>query len=212
MAEKFGAEGFAVALVARSAERLDAGVKALAAKGVKAVAVSADLSDPAAAAAIVTRANAALGPIDVVHWNAYSGSAGDLLAASAAELRTALDMATTCLVAMVKAVHADLRKADRAALLVTNGGFGKIDPQVDAVGVQYNAMGLSLANAAKDKLVGLLAAKLKPDNIYVGQVTVNGTIKGSAFDRGSANLEARVVAERFWAMYRERKDTRATAP
>ena len=36
VAEKFGAEGFQVSLVARNKERLDAGVKALEAKGVKA--------------------------------------------------------------------------------------------------------------------------------------------------------------------------------
>ena len=47
VAEKFGAEGFSVALVARSQERLDAGVKALEAKGVAAAAFTADAGDPA---------------------------------------------------------------------------------------------------------------------------------------------------------------------
>ena len=35
VAEKFGSQGYAVALVARNAERLAAGVKALEAKGIK---------------------------------------------------------------------------------------------------------------------------------------------------------------------------------
>jgi len=48
VAEKFGQEGFAVALVARSRDRLDAGVRALEAKGVAAAAFVADAGDPAA--------------------------------------------------------------------------------------------------------------------------------------------------------------------
>ena len=44
VAEKFGAEGYAVALAARNTERLQAGVTALEAKGVKAVALPTDLA------------------------------------------------------------------------------------------------------------------------------------------------------------------------
>lgn len=47
MAQRFGKEGFRVALVARSAERLAEGVKELGALGIEAQAFTADLSDPA---------------------------------------------------------------------------------------------------------------------------------------------------------------------
>ena len=46
VAEKFGSSGFSVGLVARSEERLAAGVKALKAKGIEAAAFPADASDP----------------------------------------------------------------------------------------------------------------------------------------------------------------------
>src|ERR1700753_3686829 len=82
MAERFASEGFSVALAARNAERLAAGVKALEGKGVKAAAFPTDLSDPAAARGLVDKARAALGPISVVEWNAYASGAGDLLTAS----------------------------------------------------------------------------------------------------------------------------------
>ncbi len=42
VAEKFGAEGFAVALVGRSKDRLDSGVAGLTAKGINAAAFVAD--------------------------------------------------------------------------------------------------------------------------------------------------------------------------
>jgi NAD(P)-dependent dehydrogenase (short-subunit alcohol dehydrogenase family) len=209
VAEKFGGEGFSVALVARNAERLGGGVKALAAKGIQAAAFASDLADPSGAPALIERVRASLGPIHVVHWNAYAGLAGDLLTADAAAIRGAFDIAVTGLVAVVQAALADLKKAEHPAVLVTNGSFGKLDAQVDAMGVKWGAMGLSVANAAKDKLVGLLSAKLADDGIYVGQVMVNGVVKGSAFDTGHGTLDARVIADEFWSLYRARADIRA---
>lgn len=188
VAEKFGAEGFQVALVARNRARLDAGTRALAAKGVKAAAFVSDLGDASAAPALVERVRAALGPVSVIHWNAYGSSAGDLLTAEAGAIRGALDIAVTSLVAVVQAALADLKKAERPAVLVTNGGFGRIDPNMDAIGVQYGAMGLSVANAAKDKLVGLLAKRLESDGIYVGQVTQPRTRRCRARDQPGDSL------------------------
>jgi len=63
VAEKFGAEGFSIALVARNAEKLQNGVKALEAKGIKAAAITADLTNPTDARAVVAKARGALGPI-----------------------------------------------------------------------------------------------------------------------------------------------------
>ncbi len=53
VAEKFGAAGFTVALVARNAERLAAGVAALEAKGIKGRRVPGRLGSPAAVKAMV---------------------------------------------------------------------------------------------------------------------------------------------------------------
>ena len=209
VAEKFGAEGFSVALVGRSADKLAAGVKALEAKGVKAAAVTADFGDPAAARDAVKKVRAALGPITALQWSAYDGGAGDLTTADAAAIRAALDVGITGFLATVQEALPDLRKEKDAAILVTNGGLGYADPKVDAVGVQWNAMGLSVVNAAKHKLVGLLSAKLAPDKIYVGQVMVLGSVKGSAFDNGQATIDAAAIAGKFWDLYKARGEIRA---
>ena len=209
VAERFGREGFAVALVARDTKRLDAGVAALAAKKIKAAAFPTDLGDTAAAAALPRRVRDALGPTTVIHWNAYAGAGGDLLAAGAAEVHAALDIAVTNLLATVAAALPDLKTADKPALLVTNGAFGKIAPPFDAMAVKFHSMGLALANAAKDKLVGMLSERLAGDGVYVGQVMIAGTVKGSAWDQGNANLDASAVAERFWSLYTARRDVRA---
>ena len=208
VAEKFGAKGFSVALVGRSADKLAAGVKALEVKGVKAAAVTGDFGDPAAAREAVKKARAALGPITVVQGSAYDGGAGDLTTADAAAIRRTLDVGITGLLATVQEALPDLRKEKDAAVLVTNGGLGYVDPKVDAVGVQWNAMGLSLVNAAKHKLVGLLSQKLAPDKIFVGQVMVLGSVKGSVFDDGHATVDAAAVAGKFWELYKARGEIR----
>lgn len=207
VAEKFGAEGFTVGLVARSAEKLAAGVKALEAKGVKARAFPTDLGDPAAVEALVQRAHDELGPITVIHWNAYASGAGDLLKADKQALDGVLDVALNGLLAAIRASLPDLRAhKEDAAVLITNGGLGYFDPQVDAMAVEWNAMGLAVANAAKHKLVGLLSHKLKSEGIYVGEVVVLSLVKGTAFDNGSATLDPAHIAGKFWGLYRARTD------
>jgi NADP-dependent 3-hydroxy acid dehydrogenase YdfG len=203
VAERFGAEGFQVALVARRADKLAAGVAALEAKGVRAAAFAANLGDPESAREVIGKVHEAFGAITVLQWNAYDGGAADLLTADAAAVRGALDVAVTSLLAAIKAALPDLRQQKDAAVLVTNGGLGMFDPAMDAAAAG-SAMGLGVANAAKHKLVGVLAQKLKPDGVFVGEVMVLGLVKGTAFDRGAATVDAQTVGEKFWELYRAR--------
>lgn len=211
VAEKFGSQGFQVALVGRTADRLDAGVQALAAKGITARAYPADAGDADAVRAVITNVRSSLAPITVIHWNAYSGAAGDLLQADTKAIHAALDVATAGLLAAVQAALPDLRAAKDGAVLVTNGGLGYFDAGVDAMAVQWNSMGLAVANAAKHKIVGLLAQKLKPEGVHVGEVMVLGIVKGTAFDRGQATIDPAAVASRFWALYENRSEVTVEA-
>ena len=209
VAEKFGAEGFQVALVARNADKLAAGVKALEAKKIKAAAFPADLCDAAAAAALAPKVREALGPITVIEWTAYANDAGDLLAADTAAVQRVLAVATSSLLATLRAALPDMKGQPDAALLVVNGGFGYFDSAVDESAVKWNSMGLAMANAAKHKLVGLLSHKLKSDGVYVGEAMVMGTVKGTAWDQGQANVDAKTVAGKLWDMYRARTEVTA---
>jgi len=205
LAEQFGAEGFAVALAARSADRLAEGVKGLEAKGIRAAGFQTDLADLPAISKLIKDVQSKLGPIDVVQWNAYASGAGDFLTNDAAEVRTPIDLAVTSLIATVQAALPDLRSR-KGAVLVTNGGLGALDPAVDAMGVQWKAMGLAVANAAKTKLVRLLSEQLKPEGVYVGEVVVLTVVKGTAWDQGNATLEASTIARKFWQLYSERRE------
>jgi NAD(P)-dependent dehydrogenase (short-subunit alcohol dehydrogenase family) len=196
--------------VGRSAERLAAGVAALEAKGIKAAAFPADLGVPTAIKPLIAKVRETLGPISVLHWNAYSRAAGDALSADVAALHNVFDVAVVGLSFAVQESLADL-KATKGAVLVTNGGLLFDDPKINELGGTRDLMGLSMGNAAKHKLVGMLSAKLKADDVYVGEVIVTGTIKGSAFDSGNANLEGSVVAQKFWDLFQARTEVSTKA-
>jgi NADP-dependent 3-hydroxy acid dehydrogenase YdfG len=210
VAEKFGAQGFQLALVARNPERLSAAAKDLTHRGVYAEAFPTDLADSVAVQASLGKIHDKFGPVTVLHWNAYGGGAGDLLTAPIAELRALFDLPVTSLVAAVQALLPDLRAQEEAAVLVTNGGLGLFDPAVDAAAVGWGAMGLAVGNSAKHKVVGLLAAKLKPEGVYVGEVIVLNSVKGTAWDNGTATLEPSAIANQFWDLYHARDRTSAT--
>ena len=212
VAERFGAEGFSVALVARSPSKLDAGVAALKAKGIAAAAFPADAHDPAAIARTARDASATLGPISAILWNAFDSGAGDLITAETMALRDVLDVAVVSLLAVVQAALPDLKAAGDGTVLVTNGALADVTPQMDGLGVTGRIMGLAVANAAKHKLVGLLAQRLKGEGVHVGEVMIAGTVKGTPSDRlerGLPSLAGATIAEQFWRLYKDRSEIRA---
>jgi short-subunit dehydrogenase len=211
VARKFGSEGFAVAIVARNAERLSAAAAALRDAGVQAKAFPCDLADTDAVRALVGEVRASLGPVAVLHWNAYMGLAGDLTTASVKELRTVMDVAVHGLLAATQEALSDLRE-QKGSLLVTGGGFAFYDPAVDAMATQWNAMGLAIGKAAQHKLVGLLHHKLADQGVYVGEVVVLGMVKGTAFDSGNATLEPSAIADAFWNIHQSRSETSVNFP
>jgi NAD(P)-dependent dehydrogenase (short-subunit alcohol dehydrogenase family) len=206
VAERFGRAGFSLALVARTAAKLTAAAERFKAAGVEARALAADLTDLASVRKVVASARAALGPITVLHWNAATPAAGDLLGAPAEELSTSLVAGAVGLVAAVQEALPDLRNKPDSAVLVTNGGFGLFVDAVDAMAVDSGSMGLAVANSAKHKVSRLLAKRLEREGVFLGEVMVKGLVKGTAWDRGGATLEASTVADRFWGLYEHRRE------
>ena len=203
VARRFGREGFAVALVARNAARLEASAQALSAAGITARAFACDLSRPEAVRSLIGEVRASLGPIAVLHWNAYTPGAGDLLTAPVEELHTVLGVAVHGLVAGVQEALPDLKR-EKGSVLVTGGGLAYYDPAAEQMAVSWNAMGLAISKAAQHKTTGLLHQKLSGEGVYVGEVVVLGLVKGTAFDSGNATLESSAIAEKFWELHQGR--------
>ncbi len=130
------------------------------------------------------------------------------MTADPASVRAVFDVAIVGLLAAVEEALPDLRGTGEGAVLVSNGAFGDVDPQVDGYAVSSSNMGLALANAAKHKLVGLLAQRLKADDVYVGEVMIAGSIKGTGW-AGENAIEPSVVGNKFWELYQARSEIRA---
>jgi NAD(P)-dependent dehydrogenase (short-subunit alcohol dehydrogenase family) len=206
VAEAFGAEGFAVALAARSQEKLDAGKKKLEGKASRVFTQVTDAADPKSVRAFVDKARAELGGVDVLHYNAAGTSgAGDLLTATPEQLANSFNVGVTGLVVAVQAALPDLKKSN-GAVLVTDGGFGLTLDAIDDACVQFKAMGLGVGNAAKHKTARLLHRRLKTEGVYLGEVMVMGSVKGTAWDDGTATVELENVKNAFLALWREKKD------
>jgi NADP-dependent 3-hydroxy acid dehydrogenase YdfG len=206
VARRFGKEDFAVALVARSADRLSESAATLSQVGIRAVAFPCDLADPKQVVSMLSKVRTTLGKITVLHWNASAHGAGDLTTASADDLRGVLDVTVHGLVAAVNEALPDLEE-NHGAVLVTGGALSRYEPQFDSIAVNWNAMGLALGKAAQHKLVGLLHHKLEPRGIFVGEATVVGLDKRTRYDTGRAIIEPAFVAEEFWKLYERRAPT-----
>ena len=126
-----------------------------------------------------------MGPITVLHWNAYGMEVPDIL-------------------------NADLTVNSESAILVSTGGLADLSPQMDEVATQLHIAGLALGSTAKHKLVGLLAQALKPEGIYVGEVTTFSTIRNTPGEDSRDSVDPSVIAENFWELYRARDAVRAT--
>jgi NADP-dependent 3-hydroxy acid dehydrogenase YdfG len=209
VAEKFGKNGFSMALIGRNEDRLAAGVSALKAQGINAYAFPADAADPGSIRTAVRSVRSQLGPITILHWNAYGGmEAGDLLSADPPSLHKLFDVAVFGLLAATDEALPDLKRDGSGALLISNGALGLVSPETDTAAVNFHVMGLALSSAAKHKLAGLLAERLKSEGIYVGEVTVYRTIKGTSSTDGDT-VDPSVIADTHWQLYESRSETRA---
>jgi NAD(P)-dependent dehydrogenase (short-subunit alcohol dehydrogenase family) len=208
VAERFAREGFSIAIVGRDEERLAAGVAALNARGATASGFPANAGDPESIRAAIRNIRSQMGSIDVLQWNVYGGlDAGDLLSAEPASVRAAFDATVVGLLAATTEALPDLKK-NGGALLISNGAFGVLADEMDEIAVKQNSMGIAITSAAKNKLAGLLAHRLKSEGVYVGEVMVFGTIKNTP-SADNNSIDPVRIADEYWSLYQAGDETRA---
>ena len=212
VAQRFGNEGFDVALISRTEAKLDRAVVELEKVGITAHAFAGDLSDPAATRSLLERVGATVAPITVYFYNALAMIGADILEASVPQLQTCFSVGITSLLAGLQPCVTQMRGQGDAAVLITGGGFAlDIDPVDDAV-VQFNVLGLAAVKAAQHKLAKTLSKRLRPEGIYVGEVMVMESVAGTPFDDGSATLTADTIAAAFWQLYQDRDPVTVMVP
>lgn len=164
LARRFAADGYAVALLARSTDT----TKELASELPGARAFACDVSDPAS----ITRAFASvrdeLGEVDVVMYNAGSGVFGALDDVSADDVEASWRVNALGLFLVAKEVVPAMRSKGSGAIIVTGATASRR-------GVARTTA-FAPAKAAQRSLCEALARQLGPAGIHVALIIVDGVV------------------------------------
>lgn len=163
-ARRFAAEGYAVALLARSRDYLDG----LSAEIEGSRAFPYDATSPDDAATVLPRIREEMGPISVLLYNAGAGMFGDFEVTSPEKFEAAWRVNAHGLLLAAKQVVPGMRDLGGGNIVVTGataslrGGAG--------------FAGFASAKAAQRSLAQSMARKLGPEGIHVSYVVVDGVI------------------------------------
>jgi len=192
VARRFGREGYDVALLARSPQRLAALGEGLQAEGVTTGWSAVDITDSAALTAAVERFGRHAGHLDVLHFNPSTFRQADPLALSAEQLLDDVRLGVAPLLTVLQAARPFLRPGAR---LVATGSMAADQPW-------HEAASLGVQKAALRNLVRSVDATLRDEGVRAVCVTVNGTLeRGTALDPdrvGDAIFDAARQPEDAW--------------
>ncbi len=173
VARRFGRDGYDVALVARSTERLTALGESLQADGVTTGWTAADITDADALTSAVRRFGEHAGHLDVLHFNPSAFRHQDPLSLTPDELLDDVRLGVAPLLTLVQAARPFLRRGSR---IVTTGSLAADQPW-------HEAAGLGVQKAGLRNLVRSVDATLRGDGVRAVTLTVAGTLEaGTAFD------------------------------
>jgi 3-oxoacyl-[acyl-carrier protein] reductase len=155
------AEGCRVAIAARTPAPLDATVAEIAAAGGEALAISADVTNPADVERMVERAAARWGRLDVLVNNLGPGRGAAFLDTADADWEAVLDVNFLSAVRASRLAVPHLRRQGGGAIVMMSSIFGR-----EAGGtIAYNVTKAALISLSKG-----LARELAADNIRVNSV------------------------------------------
>ncbi|MHA4816100.1 SDR family NAD(P)-dependent oxidoreductase [Streptomyces aculeolatus] len=192
-ARRFGREGFDIALISRSQERLDTLAAELDRDGIRARGFAADVLDHKALTAALDAATATLGVIEVLQYSPVPRAdfMKPVLETTADDLDGPLSFSAKAPVTCVNVVLPGMRDLGRGTLLFVNGS--------SAVRPNPKVAGTSIAFAAESAYAEMLHQVLAPENIHAAQLIIPGAISPDAEHSSPA-----VLAERLYAIHTER--------
>lgn len=200
VARRFAKEGFSIALISRTAERVTALAETLRGEGIEARAYAADVRDHDALRAALDDAAADLGPVDVLQYSPLPAKEflRPVLETTVDDLQPAIEFSVYGPLVAVHHVMQHMRFRGGGSVLLVNGG--------SAVRPVAKFAGTSIAFHGESALGQMLHDALAPDGIYVGQLIVPGSII-----EGHPRKDPRVLADRLWSMHQEREGFRQFA-
>jgi short-subunit dehydrogenase len=189
LAERFGSAGYAIGMVARQEGALLAAEARLGVEGITAKGAPADAGDEAELRGAITAVADALGPIEVLIYNAAALHGGLPSKLSADEAVADFRVNVVGALVAAQAVAPAMIAVGRGTILFTGGGFAlQPSPQFASLGI---------GKAGIRSLAFTLAEELEPKGVRVGTVTICGLVKkGTKFSPAA-------IAEAFFGLHEQ---------
>ncbi|SFR66535.1 Short-chain dehydrogenase [Marinobacter daqiaonensis] len=164
LVRRFSAEGYQVAMVARSRDYLSSLEKDITGTH----AFPCDATDPTQIDSTFRDIREQLGPVSVLIYNAGGGVFKNVEDASLEDFEANWRVNVLGLAAATKAVLPQLRKHNQAAIMVTSASA--------ATRGRANTAPFASAKAAQRSLAQSLARQLGPEGIHVANVIIDGVV------------------------------------
>lgn len=164
LARRFAADGYAVAMLARNAERL----AALEAELPDAKAYICDVADEAAVHATITKIRTDMGKPEVLIHNAVGGAFGTFLNIKPEVLNRNFQINTMALFYLAQALAPDMIAAGKGAIITTGN--------TSATRGRANFAGFAPTKAAQRILSESMARDLGPKGVHVAYVQIDAVI------------------------------------
>lgn len=166
IARRFGSEGYDVALIARSQEKLETLGRDLQQAGITTGWSAVDITDDAALSEAITRFGGHAGHLDVLHFNPSVFRQKTPLELTPDELLDDVRLGAAALLTAVQAARPFMRAGAR---ITVTGSVAADNPWNEAAS-------LGVQKAALRNLVRSVDATLAPDGIRAMTLTVRGTL------------------------------------
>ncbi len=164
LARRFAADGYAVALMARSTKNTSALAQELA----DARSFACDVGDAASVASAFAAVRAEMGEVDVVVFNAGSGVFGALDDVSAADFEASWRVNSLGLFLVAKEVTPAMKAAGEGAIVVIGATASRRGTA--------RTTAFAPAKAAQRSLCEALARQLGPDGVHVALIILDGVV------------------------------------
>ncbi len=186
IAETLAREGAAVAICARHAEEVTAGVAALQALGVPAMGRALDVADGPALAAFVAAAGEAFGGLDIVVPNVSALAIG----ADEAAWRAGFEVDMLHTVRVVDAAMPWLEKSTAGSIVIISSVSGR---EIDFAAGPYGAFKAALIHYAQGLAFNLAGKGIRANSVSPGNTYFKGGV-WEQIEHGNPELFARALA------------------
>lgn len=190
VAEKFGQEGFRIALIGRNGEKLKTYVEKLREKGVEAMYAVGDVSSATSLLGAMEKIREKAGNSDMILYNPSSVDVQDVLEQDWEIMERTFQVNVGGAFHLLKAELPRCLKENKGKLFFTGGGFALSgDPQWTT---------LSVGKAALRNMLQAFVKRVAGTHVHIAHLIVCGYVHD-----GDEKYNAATIADIYWKLYQQ---------